>query len=287
MVAQLVETVGRDERLVGATADHHEAWIGADELEIDHSYQRSRIRPSWVKQIAENFDPDLLQPLRVNLRRWDGDRYVVMDGQHRLLAVRRLGWHEQKLPCIVYDNLPYEVEAKLFDTQGYSRPLTPAERFKSELSRHEPEAAIIDGMVRRAGFQINFADSTLDGGRITSVQTLRRVLRKYRSGTLAETLAVIAEGLGTEHGPKGQLIDGMGVFLGRYAAHANYDRRRLITKLRETTGTALLGKGAEIANAMHCSPGEGVGAAIHHAYNYKLRDDRGLPDWSFGRPKKG
>jgi hypothetical protein len=264
---------------------HDEEWIVADELEIDHSYQRPRVRTEWVKQIAEAFDPELFKPLLVNRRRWDNNRLFVMDGQHRLLAVRRMGWGSQRVPCLVYDNLPYDTEAKQFDTQGYNKPLTPQERFRSALARNEPDEALINGAVRRAGYQLNLDHSDMAEGRIPAVQTLKSILRQHRSRLLIDVLEVCRDAFGTDHGPRAGVLAGMAKFLARYQNHERFDRRRLVAALRTTSAERLSVDGSTIKRTMGVPLGDAVAFKIHQAYNYRLRDERELPEWTFGRAK--
>ena len=263
-----------------------EEWIAEDCLEIDHSYQRRRIRDAWVKEIDTRFDPDLFLPLKVNRRRWDNDRLFVMDGQHRLLAIRRKGWDGQLLPCIVYDNLPIETEAKLFDTQGYTKALTPQERFRSALRRHRSEEVIIEEIVSKQGYGLNLDDGRGENGRITAVETLRKILRRHRSELSGDVLGVCRDGFGLDQGPKGAVLDGVTAFLVRYQKETTFDRRRLVVTLREKSMAAVLSEGMDVKKTMGTTPGDGVGFAIHRAYNRRLGQDRRLPEWSFGRSRK-
>lgn len=294
MIAQ-VDRVDDDGDEAGRIRDvlsglpHEEEWVLASDLEIDHSYQRRHVRAGWVKEIADGFDPDLLRPLLVNRRRWDSGRLFVMDGQHRLLAIRRMGWGEQLVPCLVYDNLPYTTEAKLFDTQGYNRPLTQQERFRSALERREPDAETIDGIVRHTGFQLNLDDGDMLEGRIPGVGALTRILRQHRSGMLTDVLEACRDGFGREVGPRAELLAGMAKFLARYRNHAHYDRRRLVTALKTKSAGGLLVEAADVRRSLkthRLEKAEAIAFVVHGAYNYRLpADGRRLPEWTFGRAK--
>src|SRR5947209_20056743 len=77
------------------------------QLTVDESYQRPLSH--FVETIVENFDPALLQTLAVSERR---TTYTVIDGQTRLVALRRLGALE--VPCLIYTGLTKAQEAMLF-----------------------------------------------------------------------------------------------------------------------------------------------------------------------------
>lgn len=287
MVARVVEMTdaGIDaDRLKGLP--HRETWIIADNLEIDHSYQRRRIRDAWVKEISDGFDPELFRPLLVNERRWDNNRLFVMDGQHRLLGIRRLGWGDQKLPCLLFDNLSYETEAKLFDTQGSSKPLTPQERFRSALERGEANEEIIDGLVRKAGYVLNLDNGDLSEGRIPGVGSLLTILRMYKPSILGEALEICRVGFGNSYGPRAPILVGVAKFLARYRNDEHFDARRLGVALRTVTLESLLASASDLKRVMSCDLTDAIGCRIVGAYNAHLRDDRRLPDWKFGRGAK-
>lgn len=251
-----------------------EEWLIAEDIQIDHTYQRPA-SDRWVKKIADNFDPFLLDSLIVN-RRADGSLYV-MDGQHRLLALRRIGYGDQKVPCRVFVGLPPEKEAELFDTQTLTLRLKPGEKFKAKLRQREPAAVTIDGIVRGCGFALNLVDGELTGGRICAISALERVYRNYHAGGLNEVLTIIADGFGTDVGPRDMVIGGVAKFHVRY--RAEYDRKRLIAVLRETTLNSLGAKGTDFARTLGIQTQDGVGRAILSIYNYRLLSDRRLESW--------
>jgi hypothetical protein len=253
---------------------HAEEWIVADELEIGREYQRN-VNLAWVKQIADGFDPFLLDPLLVN-RRADG-RLVVMDGQHRLLAVRQVGYGDQRVPCLVYESLPLELEATRFNTQDTRRALNPQQRFAAALVARESEALVIYGTVQQLGFQVNLTGGDLDGGRIPGVSALRTIYRKYSPKDLADVLRIVRDGFGTDEGPRAAVLVGLARFNAKY--RGEYDRRHLIDVLRRMTLNKLGAEGADMANALGIQTADGVGRAIHKAYNYRRLEANKLESW--------
>lgn len=79
-------------------------------LVTDGNYQRPASR--LVKDIAENYDPTLVKFLEVSYR--DG-LFHVIDGQNRLAASKIVG--VESLPCIIYEGLTEEEEARRFAEQ--------------------------------------------------------------------------------------------------------------------------------------------------------------------------
>ena len=93
--------------------------LNARLLVVDKAYQRE-IQQDRVKRIVANFNPALVNPIKVSHR--DG-RYYVFDGQHTLASLRMQN-HSPSLmvDCKVYEGLSQEDEARLFAEQnGISR----------------------------------------------------------------------------------------------------------------------------------------------------------------------
>ena len=97
--------------------------IALDELNLDH-YQR-RTRYGKVKSIIKDFNPFLLGVILVSYR--DG-KYNVVDGGHRVAALRQMG--AKTVMCQMVYGLTYEQEASLFLDFNCNRTgLTPNEKF--------------------------------------------------------------------------------------------------------------------------------------------------------------
>lgn len=275
MIAQPVEDDARDETTNLAGIPYQHEWIEADRLEWDPAYQYF-VLTSVVNRIATEFDPFLLDDLLVNRR--DDGRMMVMDGKHRVLAVRKMGWGDQKMPCAVYDKLPIELEAKRFNVQIARRRLKPQEEFRAALLAGDPEAHEIEALVHKHGYVLNLSDSDLSGGKIVAVAALRKILRKRRRGILDIVLALAHEGFGTDHGPRHLLLDGLAVFVSRFGEE--YDRRRVVEVMRRTSLNKVSADGVDAARVLGVATSEGVAFALWKHYNYRLSDDRKLPDFS-------
>lgn len=283
MVAELVTERNDTTPDVGRVGSaHQELWLVADELEIDRSYQREP-RPAWVKAIADNFDPSLLDPLSVSRRR-DG-RLFVMDGQHRLLAVRSIGWGDQKVPCIVHNGLTIEEEARRFNTQDNRKPLNIQEKFRARLLERDPVSVRIQAIVGEAGFRLNLTGGDTTNGEIPGVGTLLRIVHAYGPEILRDTLEVIRDGLGTSIGPRSEIVDGIAQFIWRYPT--DYDRGRLTAVLRTMTQDRLRAEGGDMSRVLGVSKSHGIGRVVLKGYNNRLNPKNRLPDWESVAPPRG
>ena len=107
-------------------------------LETDTSYQRP-IDTLRVARIAENFDPRVVNTLKVSNR--DGHFYVF-DGAHTLMALKRVHGDDPFLvDCKVFFGLSYEDEAYLFALQtGESKDVAFGIRLRAMLACKSPMA---------------------------------------------------------------------------------------------------------------------------------------------------
>jgi hypothetical protein len=259
--------------LIGIPYRHE--WIPADLIEVDRRYQR-KLNAKWVDQLAKSFDPFLLDDLLVN-RGPDG-RYAVMDGQHRLLAIRAMGWGDQRVPCKVYDNLPESLQAKRFNVQQVRRSLTPQEKFRAALVEGDPIAVSIERSVAASGYRLNLDDGELSGGQIVGVSALRRVATSSRPGDLDVVLGILRDGFGGDVGPRHSVIEGVSMFNGKF--RGEYDRPRLIEVMRRMTLSRIAAEGEDISRVIGGSTASGVAYHLWRTYNHRLSDARKLPEFS-------
>ncbi|MCL1883947.1 MAG: ParB N-terminal domain-containing protein [Defluviitaleaceae bacterium] len=148
-------------------------------------YQRST-KAAQVENIVKNFDEAKLGTLTLSKR--DG-KYYIIDGAHRLSALRRLQYTHAV--CEVLTGLTHEQEAEYFRTQGVDkRALRPLDLFKAGLIAENWKCVMIDQIVKDNSFQIGFAYK--DFNQIGAIQALFTIFDDYGFGVLDETLFTIA-----------------------------------------------------------------------------------------------
>lgn len=239
-------------------------WLQADTLR-PWRHQRDLSKATTLK-IARDFDPDMLGTLTVTRR---GGINYLLDGQHRLAAIRDvLGWADQNVPCIVYEGLDDQQEAKLFNGQapGNRRQLSKLHALYVAYQAGDLEAIRLNGTVERSGLVIGW----LKGGTthetvvaVGALQDVARTLGHYRLGTI---LDLLREGLGPQgRAYSGDLIKGMGAFLVRY--EDTYNRDELIERLRRAGLDAVTRQASTIKAALGAGSAAAYGRALHQLYN--------------------
>lgn len=158
--------------------------IEVSKIEVPN-YQRNT-NSRVVKQIVKNFKSAKLGVLIVSLR--DG-KYYIVDGLHRLTALRMMG-HDFVM-CEVHRKLSYEDEAELFYTQGNNRiNLTAGDIFIGKLEAKDEKAMSIEKTVKLNGFAV-----IRKGGKakytIAAISMIYQIEKLFGLEHLDKTLSVI------------------------------------------------------------------------------------------------
>ena len=118
-------------------------------MHVDHRYQR-QADTRWVNTIARDFDPDLLGVFTVNWR--IDNSFWLINGQHRLRALRAKEMHSAVVPCDLYDGLSLVEEAKLFtETQALTKRISVRDRWHARLAEQEPVTVAINAILTEFG----------------------------------------------------------------------------------------------------------------------------------------
>src|SRR5262245_16085781 len=150
-------------------------WLRVSSILVDPDVQRS-LRTPWAREIAANFDPDRIRVIVVS-HRADG-KYYVIDGQHRLAALKLMEYGEQLVDCAVFDRrnmADAEVkkeDARLFLELNRVLKQTPLEAFQKAVVAEDPKAIAINRVVMQANL---FVSNTGAQGSVACVAALERV----------------------------------------------------------------------------------------------------------------
>jgi hypothetical protein len=188
--------------------------VMAGDLVVDPRYNRP-IQQVWVDDIAEHFNPDQLEALAVSRRLYrfiqrpsgppaeeqvfDGNlqaanrvEYVVIAGQHRLLATLKAKGPDYLLPCLVYDKLTERQEAALFALlDEKKRPHQPWHRFRAHLFALDEPEVTIDRIVKECGLEVYLGTQTgSKEGVIYAVSTVTDIYDKNGPDFLRRVLEI-------------------------------------------------------------------------------------------------
>ena len=177
---------------------------------VTEQYQRI-LNMKNVAGIVKNFDPAKLGVLVVS-HRADGT-YAVLDGQHRLTALRRLGYDAAN--CIVLEGMTIQQEADYFRRQNENKQsLRINDTFNASLWAEDAESLRIKELMDKYGFRHGKSGQPMC---ICAIGALQRILRRFGDRTLELTLACIAATWPHDSTIlRGEMLAGLGEFWRRY-----------------------------------------------------------------------
>ena len=128
----------------------HFDWVDKTKLEVDHTYQRPEAKQK-VLRIAAEFSWQKFGCLVVSLRA-DG-RHVVIDGQHRAMAVLRRDDITQ-VPCMIFTELEVSDEAGAFVGLNTARkPVSALVKYEAQLIAGDAIAVWVEQTLKALGFE--------------------------------------------------------------------------------------------------------------------------------------
>ena len=143
-------------------------------LEVDPKYQRA-LNSSWVKEIADEFEPKLLDVIQVSYRY---GHYWIFDGQHRKNAVE-MKFNDPNYPvvCRVYHGLTEKDEARLFYLLNIKKKkMSSASMLKAQALYGDANVEKFLAVTKNAGFLI---DSAKRVNRKYGIQAVKKAQRCF------------------------------------------------------------------------------------------------------------
>ncbi len=226
-----------------------------------------------VDKIVAEWDPNKIGVPTVNHR--DGFYYLV-DGQHRVDAMKQMGMEGKQVQCTVYENLTEAQEAAMFLQLNDILTVGVMDKYRVGVVAGVDDAVAIDKIVRSLGLKIAL-DQT--GGSIKAVGTLRKAYEKFGGTVLKRTLRLINDTYG-DAGFQAAVIDGLSQMVGRYGD--KIDDAYFVERLGSYRGgvNGLLNNGEQLRRQTGNAKGSCVAGAAVRVYNSgKHTGIKNLTDW--------
>jgi hypothetical protein len=208
--------------------------VGLDRLKVDAQADGGYARPvseHRIRHLQKEWNPFSVQPLAVSRR--DGNALYLIDGQHRAEVARLKGLSE--LPAIIFTGLDRRSEADLYLRFADALPQQAVSQFRARLARGDHVATVIKQTVESVGLKIglDYNLAHADDGTIVAVTRLERIYTAAKTAQyLYDVLRLIKEVWGVDHRAYQQVVlEAVWQFWAAY--REQYDRDRLVTKLRE------------------------------------------------------
>jgi hypothetical protein len=213
---------------------HKIEWISARNISVVWTNAQQPYDEKHAKQIADGFDPDMFDPIKVTLPNGNGI-YHAIDGQHRVGAIKLLWGENEKVPCEVIGEADPARAAQLFINinTGRKRP-TPLSIFRVSVTAGDETAVAVNEIAARLGYQIENAHQSKN---ILAVAALCAVYRQCGPQTLENTLKIIQATWGMDpNAVVAQIIRGYGAFMVEYGDKANWQRLKEVIAKKYTPG---------------------------------------------------
>lgn len=243
-------------------------WIPIKQLSVVWATAQREFNERHSSKIADAFDPDLFDNLVVTLPNGDGI-YHVVDGQHRMAAVRSLWGEEEKVPCRVVNAKDPARAAAIFDKINTGRRLPSGiEKFRVRVTAGSETEVAINKIVTWLGCRIEQSDGP---NCIRATAALINIYNTYGLDVLKESLTTIRTTWREDKGAlEGPIIEGFGSLIGAHRGHLDWKRLREKTASTYTPGR-LLGQAKADRETLGGRISDGVRRVLIRNYNQGLR----------------
>lgn len=251
----------------------HLLWVPITDMRVSPHAQRE-FKQAHAEEYAANFDLEGFGfPV---LSKRDGYFYII-DGQHRVAALRMIGWGDQQVQCEVYEGLTEQDEAELFLKRNRRRSVTAFDTFRIGINAGRSIESDIERTVRTQGLKIS-KDST--DGSISAIGALRKSYNLDGQGiVLGRALRTLTEAFGISGDVlKADTLAGVSLVCQRY--NGQLDETLLTKQLRSLPGgvVGLRTKAALHRKSLGKPVADCIAGAVIDVYNTGRRTAR-LESW--------
>lgn len=260
--------------------------VPLDKLKVDRSAEGGYARsPSEdrLKKRRKDWDIRKVGTIEVN-RRADGSLWLI-DGQHRWIIASEKG--VPALPAAVHHGLTRQQEADLYLGKADAFPQQALSQFMARLVRGDREAMAIKAAVESVGLKIggDYKAAHVDDGTVIAINRLERIYGIAGAAGLREALLLAKDAFGLDHRAYQQaMLEATFQFWAAY--HNDYDRERLVARLREAGIEGVTSKAYAIkSHGEWPRTVDALVVALWRVYHEpKLRSHR-LPVWNGRRAR--
>lgn len=245
-------------------------WVPIGLMRVSPLAQRELNR-ARVDKIAVNLDIEQIGAPTVNKR---GNCFFIIDGQHRVEALRQIGWGDQQIQCWAYEGLTEAEEAEKFLKLNDVLAVPAMARYRVAVQAGRPMECDIERIVRSHGCKVT-GDQT--DGAISAVGTLVRIYERAGGQVLSRTISIISAAFGSP-GLDADLLDGIGYLCDRY--QNELEDELVVTKFANLRGglSGLRGAAEIIRQRTGLTRGHSVAAAAVDIINAG-RGGKKLASW--------
>lgn len=265
----------------------YETELAVGDLEVDERVQRNLVE-SKVRRIIHNYNPAAIGIITVSKRVEAGDliRYVILDGQHRYEAVRRLTDNQGTIKCRVFNDLTVQDDARLFLDLNDSTKPRYIDKFKVSVYAGDEQALRIKDLAGRHGWAVQAGTGT---GIISAAEAMKRIdrlsIEKDREPHLLEMaiLAVTRAWGHDRYGVQAPTLEGLAHLFDQYQDLIDFDHLVATLKSWKRGAEGLKDDADNRKKINKMSAPMAVAATVVQEYNLSKRGRRKLDEWRRSR----
>lgn len=191
-------------------------------------YQRP-VNPMEVERLIREWDDRLLDPIVVSFR--DG-KFNVVDGQHRIIALRKMNGRDVMVACKIYSGLTYQQEADLCYKLDKAKKRLSLSQSTNALAEAGTDAEVseVKRLVEGCGFVWALGKSHGKTGEIVSTRALMNAYRLLGGPAFSRMLSLVwGAWEGDPRSLTASVLSGMALFVKTY--DTELDDRAFIKRL--------------------------------------------------------
>lgn len=221
-------------------------------------YQRE-LKPAKVNKIANHFMPDIVGIGLVSFR--DGI-YYGLDAQHRIMALKKLGYTD--LLCQVITGLTYEEECLRFNILNTGRTqLTSNQVFHCRVEGKERKALELVNLFDKYRFDYNKNNGIRANNLIGAVSKFVLMQKTYGNEMVERVLKTLRNAwYGDKDSLYSSIITGLSTF---FAEHPDVDDKIVVSALEKITPSNLVIQANNYVKCNILRPGRCDSACYHIA----------------------
>lgn len=222
------------------------------------AYQRE-LKMSKVNKIANNFMPDIVGIGLVSFR---GGEFNCLDSQHRVMAMKKLGFKE--ILCQVLTGLTYEEECLRFNILNTGRTqLTANQVFHCRVEGRDKEALELVEMFKKYRFEYNKNNGIKDDNLIGAVSKFVKIQKSFGIDRVEKVLRILRNAwYGDKNSLSSAIITGLSTFL---EENPTTDEMTLVKALEKVMPNILIAQANNYVKCDMLRPGRADSACYHIA----------------------
>ena len=235
-------------------------------------YQRE-VKPSKINKIVKNFVPDIMGVGLVSFR---GGEFWGIDAQHRIEALKKLGYTE--ILCQVLTGLTYEQECYRFVLLNTGRTqLTANQVFHGRVEEKDKDAVALVEMFKKYRFEYNKNNGTKDDNFIGAVSKFVKMQKNFGMDRVEKVLRILRNAwYGDKNSLSSAIITGLSTFL---EENPTADEITLTKALEKVMPNILIAQANNYVKCDMLRPGRADSACYHieKEISYLYEDELNRP----------